>query len=982
MKQNNRIVAFTLVLIMLTACFTVFGSAAEFAFTKKGDEVNVNDDVTYQRYDLTSGVTGDTVDAVAMEFDPADGYIPMAFISNAGSATRLKSHYNTAVNKYGYDVVGIINGSFFSMADGTLVHSVVSNGKVFSSHAGDSADVIAFTEDGKAYAVTSCLDFGLYINGASVGSIYYVNKTHGTSESKASGWGNGYYYYDTSCGKIADTNPYVNGYHVLCKKIDNTDLVVGRTMKGEVISVTHAADQLNVSEGYEDESDKFVIFVKETSTNAKYVKDLKEGDSVNVTVTETVESSREIMEKANSAIANVGWLVKDGVDRTYIDSIIGTHKVTTTLARWTALGTRPDGSWVFFTSDGGSTGSKPNTTLRDVAAAMIQMGCNNVFRMDGGGSTAMYTKNTGSGEPGYLMLSGTESTCRAVSDCILIVKKSSVQKAELTEALQNRIAELKAGGSLEAAVQEAVEEAETYLSESDVPVTGTVRSLLAKINEVASGKGELQNLLANAYGVSYKDYSEEVLTELRAAYANGNAVFGDPEATGEQVRAAADALAYWLALTGDQEIPLSIGAKYTIDQGAVYSNPTYVEAITDDGKRLTDGRKGSTEITSPAYTAFEKGSSQKPVITIDLGEVKDADSFKLYAGVRGDWGISAPVSVLVEVSEDGSAYTAAGTMKGSEGRVYNESAPCKSTELKLVLDSAVKVRYARFTVTTTGNFGWFDELEVCKNVKPVQNAIYITQFNKQILTNNCSIFTSTVGNLSDQTAVNAKYTQNVFLKWDEEAGYYVVTKNTFGGGSAPNLVLGEGEILLAVHGDSGTAGYPNRQLASKIKVGDRVAFYGVDFENESIGVAPYAFRLDYTVKFVNYDNKVISEKKYTYGDPVEIPEEPTRPDANGKSYKFAGWDKEVAATVTEDATYKATYTEGAAFVPGDVNGNGKIDASDYAMAKRAYLKTYTLSEEQLMRADINKNNKLDASEYAMIKRHYLKTYTIPGAEGK
>ncbi|MBO4277216.1 MAG: hypothetical protein J5925_02315 [Clostridia bacterium] len=70
------------------------------------------------------------------------------------------------------------------------------------------------------------------------------------------------------------------------------------------------------------------------------------------------------------------------------------------------------------------------------------------------------------------------------------------------------------------------------------------------------------------------------------------------------------------------------------------------------------------------------------------------------------------------------------------------------------------------------------------------------------------------------------------------------------------------------------------------------------------------------------------------------------------------------------------------YIPGDVNGNGKIDTADYAMAKRAYLRTFTLTEDQLMRADINGNSKLDASEYAMIKRHYLKTYVIPGAEGK
>jgi hypothetical protein len=68
-------------------------------------------------------------------------------------------------------------------------------------------------------------------------------------------------------------------------------------------------------------------------------------------------------------------------------------------------------------------------------------------------------------------------------------------------------------------------------------------------------------------------------------------------------------------------------------------------------------------------------------------------------------------------------------------------------------------------------------------------------------------------------------------------------------------------------------------------------------------------------------------------------------------------------------------------MPGDVNGNNKIDTSDYAMCKRAFLRTYELSAEQLKRADINKNGKVDASEYAMIKRHYLGTYTIPGTAG-
>ncbi len=67
------------------------------------------------------------------------------------------------------------------------------------------------------------------------------------------------------------------------------------------------------------------------------------------------------------------------------------------------------------------------------------------------------------------------------------------------------------------------------------------------------------------------------------------------------------------------------------------------------------------------------------------------------------------------------------------------------------------------------------------------------------------------------------------------------------------------------------------------------------------------------------------------------------------------------------------------FLLGDANRSGKIDAADYAMVKRHYLKTYRLDEEQQLIADCNHNSKIDAADYAMIKRHYLKTFELKGA---
>ena len=65
--------------------------------------------------------------------------------------------------------------------------------------------------------------------------------------------------------------------------------------------------------------------------------------------------------------------------------------------------------------------------------------------------------------------------------------------------------------------------------------------------------------------------------------------------------------------------------------------------------------------------------------------------------------------------------------------------------------------------------------------------------------------------------------------------------------------------------------------------------------------------VEYTVKFVNYDDSLISEKVYHYGDAVEEPSEPSRDADMTYTYTFASWDKEISA-VTGNVTYKAVYT--------------------------------------------------------------------------
>ena len=65
----------------------------------------------------------------------------------------------------------------------------------------------------------------------------------------------------------------------------------------------------------------------------------------------------------------------------------------------------------------------------------------------------------------------------------------------------------------------------------------------------------------------------------------------------------------------------------------------------------------------------------------------------------------------------------------------------------------------------------------------------------------------------------------------------------------------------------------------------------------------------YTVIFKDYDGTVLSTKTYDYGDTVEVPDDPTRPDTDTTKYTFNGWTPDVEDICAGDAEYVATYTE-------------------------------------------------------------------------
>ena len=76
----------------------------------------------------------------------------------------------------------------------------------------------------------------------------------------------------------------------------------------------------------------------------------------------------------------------------------------------------------------------------------------------------------------------------------------------------------------------------------------------------------------------------------------------------------------------------------------------------------------------------------------------------------------------------------------------------------------------------------------------------------------------------------------------------------------------------------------------------------------SLTLRLYYTRNTYTIKFEDYNGSMLGEEKeYLYGQTIEVPENPTRPEDETYTYTFAGWDKEITEA-NENRVYVATYT--------------------------------------------------------------------------
>jgi len=802
--------------------------------------------------------------------------------------------------------------------------------------------------------VSSALKYTINIGGKSYPDmLYYINKTSGSAS--ASSWSDRFYYFDTSCGSKCDSYAACPGTEILCKKVDNTDLAVGQTLIGEVISVTKNTygGSLGESGKY---SDNFILFMRSGSSYESYISGVKAGDRITINTEETIAASRDIMEKANSVITNVGWLVKGGVDQTLIQSTIGTHSVTLQ-ARWTAFGKKADGTYVFFTSEGGSTGSGGSLTLRDVAQAMINMGCTDVIRMDGGGSSAMYVSNTGSGSAGYV-----QSSSRAVGDCIMVVSRASATDSTVKSNLLAKInqAESLAATAPSTQITDAIAKAKAVYN-SSTAIEGDHKRAIMELSEVATAKGILQNLLSDISAINTTEYTDYALDNIDYNYLEATRLLSSGASDSELLAMASKLKALVAGKTaGGNRLSL----------GAAYATHTANTAYPDIGlSEMTDGKLFGATATSAQWTGYQVASAHGSVegkgsytdIKVDLGEAKAVKGFGVSILGYTPWGIGLPSKVEVYASKDDSGYYLHSTLSQT---ITPLAGAYQVIPYEAISNTETTDRYFIFRFFYNGTHLFIGEVSVYGNGG--NSYSNFTAFNKRINTDDAVIFTESFGAVNP-SAANLNWSHGIICNYDSSKGCYVVQSQVFPNGSTDySYTVPAGGIIIGLHG----ASYNNNTNARNATAGTLVYLTGIDVAAGTATpgaritfVNPPANGISYTAPGIG----VVKQDVVIDGGFVALPS--AGMDATAVAELFLDPRLTVkgvgtGATVTVNST-GATYT---LYVLGDINGDNVVSTADVVTMKAVVKSATDVDGAYKKASDFDSNDTINATDYVSIKQ--------------
>ena len=983
MKTKARgILSASLALVMVLALMAPAVSALEFSV---GDELVGGEVTAFEEKTLGTGLTyskttytdaGDRTQAMyALEFNPkTSDFMPVVYSRWTGTgATTLLGGQNLE-EQFGAEVYAGVNANFYSTATGsTYAGYWVHDGRLAQAEYGYQSDIIAFTSDGEMQIVNSKLTFDVYFNGELVtyngsNSLAYINK-----RSLASNVSNLFYYWDTECGTKTDSN--IEGVEIVCEKQNGGELGVERTLTGKIVEIRTNSMKSSVG------ADQFVLYVKNDSPLKDAIEGTyKVGDTVSIRVNEEVEASKAVTSAAVTALAAQYRIVADGMYAPGDDTKALDHYEQR--AQRTSVGVKADGTVVIICTAGRRvTDSAPGLTIPELGELMLELGCEVAYNLDGGGSSQMITK--AEGEESFTVWKNEGTNGRLVANSLYIVKRPT----DNAEALSNL-------NYLIGAVEEKkieTDEAKAALASAKALLTaeklmeGDILRESMKLQNILDAGDELADALAACEGIIAYDYSPSALGTLRAAYDVASKLNVNTNDS-ETILNAARALKTAVGNKGEIGFNVTAGKDYT---APVHYPAT--DSYGDSGGELTDmiidpKLDSSAEKTFVAFkmapAATDKFTVDKitidgvicPYVDVIVDLDKETENIKEFVAYTtgGYWGIGYCYAVEYAVSSDSNNWTVAGTVKAEDLGVSTVADIEGELNFPLVLDEGLNGRYIRVRLLMaqgSGSFVFISELQAFAYEDTMIGDVgYVTDTNKTIGNNDAVIFTPDFGDALTKDNGNSTWAYVVVAE-ASGSGYKVTAVYSNPGNAGTSVAIPANGFVYAVHTDTENVNSKaNRAYAESAKVGQYILLDGVDLSTGALLPGAY-------IRFTGVLNEdaaiaVDDETGYLTGLTPGMTEDEVKAQfVSPEDVVISGASKDGVGTGAQITFNGQTWT---AVLIGDLNGDAKITATDYLLAKKSILKLAELDEVQTEAFKLGETTAPSASNYLKLKKHVLK----------
>ena len=358
-----------LMALSLAAALTVPAAASDAL----GNDLTSRDTLLNEKTQLSTNVfwsssSSDLRTENLITYMPNKAVTPIVTFGDVLTDKSKVSTMAKQLEEQGYRVVAGINGDFYNVGTGLPIGIVVTDGLLRSSDAGYYA--VGFRKDGSAVlgkpGVKATADLG-YKDAAS--GIRITRQLAGVNKARVSA--GGIYLYTYEFNDRHTTGNTEAGIDVICS-VEDGQLAIGDTLTLRVEQVVEAAAATAIREGQ-------VVLSVNLKSDAYHVNALRYvpvGAEINVDVTAASDEWNDV----DYAVGALYSLVENGA------AVSGLQAGA---APRTAVGQRADGSLVFYTIDGRKPGHSIGASMSQVAARLIELGCETALCLDGGGSTTL-----------------------------------------------------------------------------------------------------------------------------------------------------------------------------------------------------------------------------------------------------------------------------------------------------------------------------------------------------------------------------------------------------------------------------------------------------------------------------------------------------------------------------------------------------------------------------------------------------------------